>query len=1054
LVISTAKTGPYDAISAMCRKNNIVCSENNNIFNGFYSSTMEKIQFKTQEKGKQNSLYTLGTRCQVLITASGPTGIGIGTLSSTLSVFVPNTKIGETAQIEILRIEKKGNKIKYAIARKIKTVNLNLVKIPNLFSQKAIPRLPAGLISPILSVRITKKGPFGTGLAESTFQNKIYKLIIPNAIVGLDYNVTVTRIRKNYSFAKIVSEASQLKKSSSALQGVNSLKVGSTLTITVPAGKDPSRKSQIKPKRYGKYIAVNLKGDSQVNLKSSILLVRLSLGAKLGQKVRIQIMNTTIIAGSQKSGENPSSDTILYLAKVIQISPISHFQLKQRTKQKIRQMIQNGLHFGEKTRKGQTNMKKYLWLTRNVPASKSSAFSPTSRVLQVPMLTANSEGRATLRGQRLNQNANQKRPMVKNGRYFVNLLKTRQCLKQVFKVITKYAAKGRTFLFVGTSKIYSTLIARAALFSKNFFVNTRWLGGMLTNWKTIVKSISKIRPILQQKQEIMTKILQKRQRIKSYFLNKLEKLNAKTKVLVQLGRSLLLKLKNDANNRLRPYPVSNVSANWGSLSLLDRSAILMTKRAQLFEKAQILFKKRQQLLQKMELLEKTNQQLYTNAALLQSKYQQYITQYTAKQTKLQELKALLVISLQLNKVAKTQGEKTYVGPYAKLTKYIGLNQAGSSLSTSMSVIPSPSKELFNKMISIMQAQTEQNIALGAGSSSIILSKRSEIGESVDPVIRNQENNQFIIFSKFLLKFSQSSNYLQKAIIALHKDLQSLAQLITDTFTLLQEQKAFFRNRLIIKENINNALAQIRAELSFEQKIVSIVMHKFLRLDAQRRLLSFIPRIKALAIRSKAVRSGNLFEATAAKQKIQRTVQLILRRLVDPKLKYSIDKIYDQKLRSKSKKTASASKKKWQSFIKYFGGISNMSKLTQKQMTNTIAIILGQQENINAVRECKKLGIKMINIVDTNSNSSLADHIIPANDDSRTSTKYILTQLLIYIRLAQKLRYRYQLIQTNTTKAKKFYKLASFSGQKASYTKGSRKDSSRRVTRGKYDKQSN
>jgi small subunit ribosomal protein S2 len=496
------------------------------------------------------------------------------------------------------------------------------------------------------------------------------------------------------------------------------------------------------------------------------------------------------------------------------------------------------------------------------------------------------------------------------------------------------------------------------------------------------------------------------------------------------------------------------------MTLLDRSAVLMAKRAQLFEKAQILFKKRQQLTLKMEQLEKTNQQLYTNVALLQSKYQQYLTQYTAKQTKLQELKALLHISLQLNKVAKRQGEKTYVGPYAKLAKYIGQNQVGSrgdspiNMSTPdspvlLSVIPSPSKELFNKMISIMQAQAEQTNVVGAsstimGAESVDRLKRTlRDGESlplegrrdssstgvsrVDPKIPNQ----FVIFSKFLIKFSQASEYLQKAIMSLHKDLQSLAKSIVETFSVLQEQKVLFRNRLVIKENINNAFAQIRADLSFEQKIVTIVMHKFLRLDAQRRLLRFIPRVKALAIRSKAVRSGNLFEATAAKQKIQRTVQLILRRLVDPKMKYSIDKIYDEKLRSKSKKTASASKKKWQSFVKYFGGISNMSKLTQKQMTNTIAIILGQQENINAVRECKKLGIKMINIVDTNSNAALADHIIPANDDSRTSTKYILTQLLIYIRLAQKLRSRYLLVQANTTKAKKYFKLASFSRRKTS-----------------------
>ena len=46
---------------------------------------------------------------------------------------------------------------------------------------------------------------------------------------------------------------------------------------------------------------------------------------------------------------------------------------------------------------------------------------------------------------------------------------------------------------------------------------------------------------------------------------------------------------------------------------------------------------------------------------------------------------------------------------------------------------------------------------------------------------------------------------------------------------------------------------------------------------------------------------------------------------------------------------------------------------------------------------------MFTIVDTNSNPRLSDHVIPANDDSRNTMKYILGEMLTYIRLAQKLR---------------------------------------------------
>ena len=81
----------------------------------------------------------------------------------------------------------------------------------------------------------------------------------------------------------------------------------------------------------------------------------------------------------------------------------------------------------------------------------------------------------------------------------------------------------------------------------------------------------------------------------------------------------------------------------------------------------------------------------------------------------------------------------------------------------------------------------------------------------------------------------------------------------------------------------------------------------------------------------------------------------------------------------------------------------MSKMSKAQISNNVAIIVGQQEEMNAVRECQKLGIKMFTIIDTNCNPKLSDHVIPANDDSRTSIQYILGQMLTYIRFAQKLR---------------------------------------------------
>ena len=74
-----------------------------------------------------------------------------------------------------------------------------------------------------------------------------------------------------------------------------------------------------------------------------------------------------------------------------------------------------------------------------------------------------------------------------------------------------------------------------------------------------------------------------------------------------------------------------------------------------------------------------------------------------------------------------------------------------------------------------------------------------------------------------------------------------------------------------------------------------------------------------------------------------------------------------------------------------------------QIQNNVAIIIGQREEMNAVLECQKLGMKIISVVDTNCNPGMTDHFIPANDDSRTSLQYVLTKIVQHIRLAQKLR---------------------------------------------------
>ena len=98
---------------------------------------------------------------------------------------------------------------------------------------------------------------------------------------------------------------------------------------------------------------------------------------------------------------------------------------------------------------------------------------------------------------------------------------------------------------------------------------------------------------------------------------------------------------------------------------------------------------------------------------------------------------------------------------------------------------------------------------------------------------------------------------------------------------------------------------------------------------------------------------------------------------------------------KSKKEKARMERQKKRFIKYLGGVQTMSKLPD------IVIIVGQQKEINAVRECQKLKIRSLTILDTNCDPSLTDFFIPANDDSITSVQYILSKLSNAIKEGQK-----------------------------------------------------
>ena len=79
--------------------------------------------------------------------------------------------------------------------------------------------------------------------------------------------------------------------------------------------------------------------------------------------------------------------------------------------------------------------------------------------------------------------------------HIIDLSQTMPLFHQALVAVRDVAAKGGRVLFVGTKRQASEIIADAAKRSAQYYVNSRWLGGMMTNWKTISNSIQRLRKL-------------------------------------------------------------------------------------------------------------------------------------------------------------------------------------------------------------------------------------------------------------------------------------------------------------------------------------------------------------------------------------------------------------------------------------------------------------------------------------------------------------------------------------------------------------------------------
>ena len=98
-----------------------------------------------------------------------------------------------------------------------------------------------------------------------------------------------------------------------------------------------------------------------------------------------------------------------------------------------------------------------------------------------------------------------------NNIHILDLIQSATLLKKAMRYLEVAASKNQKVLFVGTKRQATTLIAQEAKRSNSYYVNHRWLGGMLTNWSTMKERIEKLKDLEKQESEGTFDLLTKKE---------------------------------------------------------------------------------------------------------------------------------------------------------------------------------------------------------------------------------------------------------------------------------------------------------------------------------------------------------------------------------------------------------------------------------------------------------------------------------------------------------------------------------------------------------------
>ena len=129
----------------------------------------------------------------------------------------------------------------------------------------------------------------------------------------------------------------------------------------------------------------------------------------------------------------------------------------------------------------------------------------------------------------------------RNGIYIIDLQKTVRKLEEAYAFVRELSANGQSVLFVGTKKQAQDSIREEAERAGAYFVNARWLGGMLTNFRTIQGRIARLAQLKQMEEDGTFDLLPKKEVIKlNHEIEKLEKFLGGIKDMKKLPGALFI----------------------------------------------------------------------------------------------------------------------------------------------------------------------------------------------------------------------------------------------------------------------------------------------------------------------------------------------------------------------------------------------------------------------------------------------------------------------------------------------------------------------------------